>query len=146
MSPPCQLGSICHRDPESGQGLGSPWDTTTVSHLPQAALPQRTSRVVTSHPEDCEGLRGPALTWSLDAKLRQYLKNYIVLRGAKSKQAHTYLKIRPITLLVKFHSQLDTLWLRYQRCLRYNRGPRSKLPHISFEGNAVAPIRIHLLF
>lgn len=44
--------------------------------------------------------------------------------------------------IVKLHSQLDTLWHRYQRCIRYNRGLRSKLPCISFVGNAVLHIHI----
>lgn len=78
-------------------------------------------------------------------KFRQYLENYIALLGTQSTQAHAYLKIYPVTLLVKLHLQLDTLSLRYHRCLRYNRGLRSKVPFISFKGNAVAPIHIHLL-
>ena len=67
----------------------------------------------------------------------QYLGNYVVLLGTKSKQAHAYLKIYSMTLSVKRHSQLDPLCLRYQRYLRYNKDLRSKLPCISFERNAV---------
>lgn len=72
------------------------------------------------------------MTW---LKFRQYLENHTVL--TRDRNEACILKNNSHGIIVKLHSQRDTLWLRYQRCLRYNRGLRSKLPCISFVGNAV---------
>lgn len=79
-------------------------------------------------------------------KFTQYLENCTVLTRDK-KQACTWI-LNNISqgIIMKLHSQLDILCLRYQRCLRYNRGLRSKLPCISFVGNAVLHICIPSLF
>lgn len=71
-------------------------------------------------------------------KFRQYLENYTVL--TRDIKRTCILKNISHGSIAKLHSPLDTLWFRYQICLRCNRGLRSKLPCISFVGNAVLHI------